>query len=172
MNNDNIAIVGIGLGYIADELVNRAYAGNIYIFETDINVLRAAMKRMNIRQLYSKCKVKIMYDPTLTIFSGVVKAGNVDIFFHKPSVRNIENDAVRKIVEETEMSINSAKEQTVILKSNLSKNIKQVEHTLDDEVKNIKNKTVICVAGGASLDNNIEGLKLKSKYDDIIIIIT
>lgn len=170
MNNDNIAIVGIGLGYIADELVNRAYAGNIYIFETDINVLRAAMKRMNIRQLYSKCKVKIMYDPTLTIFSGVVKAGNVDIFFHKPSVRNIENDAVRKIVEEIEMSINSAKEQTVMLQSNLSKNIKQVEHTLDDEVKNIQNKTIICVAGGASLDNNIEELKLKSKYDDIIII--
>lgn len=168
--HDIIAIVGIGLGYIIEELIEIGYSGKIFVFETDINVIKSAIKVMNLRQLYSNYGIRIVYDPMLTIFSETLKKNDVDVFFHRPSIRNIENDAVRKIVEETEMNINSAKEQTVMLQSNLSKNIKQVEYTLDDEVKNIQNKTVICVAGGASLDNNIEELKLKSMYDNIIII--
>lgn len=35
---------------------------------------------------------------------------------------------------------------------------------------NISGKTVICVAGGASLDNDIEELKVKSNQDDKVII--
>ncbi len=170
MINENIAILGIGLGYIADELVNRAYAGTVYFFETDINVLRAAMKRMDIRKLYTTCRVKIMYDPELVIFSKVVKQKKVDVFFNKPAVRNIKNEAVRKIVEETEMNINSAREQKMMLKLNLKSNLDRTDETLDAEKINISGKTVICVAGGASLDNDIEELKVKSNQDDKVII--
>lgn len=170
LQNDDIAIVGLGAGYILEELKDRKYKGNIYVFETDMNVIRVAIKNINLRHIYMNCRIKLVYDPFLKIFSEALKKKDVDIFFHSPSIRNIENEEVRKIIGETQMNINSVREQSDMLRTNLKKNLCSIEKTLDEEKDSICNKDVICVAAGASLDRDIEELKDKAKCEDVVII--
>lgn len=168
--DEQIAVLGFGMGYLYNEFFRRRVPNEVYFYEPNMEILKHAFKSLFLVNTLKKKNLHIVYDPDLRHFAAKIKQDNVNVFFHKPSVKCIRDERMVKIVEELEMQIMSVKQQGMMLENNLAKNLAAVEKVLDDEMCNIKGKTYIYVAGGESLDNDMEELAKQATRDETIIV--
>jgi hypothetical protein len=84
-------IYGFGMGYHINELQAIAKEAVIEVYESDCNVIQLACAFADVKDLLKNERVKIIYDPLLSLLKERLKdAGTDDIFLiHYPSYRNI-----------------------------------------------------------------------------------
>ena len=170
LKNKKLLILGLGLGYLVEEIVDNGYNGTILVFETDIEVIRHAIKWINLRKIYTKCKFKIIYDPMLVIFSSEIKNGDFELYIHRASIENIQDAKIKQLVQEVQMCRDSIREQENLLVRNFNLNITDNINDIGLLKNKFINKSVIYIAGGPSLEKNIEELKNKASCDEYIIL--
>lgn len=165
----DIVVLGFGLGYMALSFYRMKFDVDIYFYETDINILKLAFYYINLEPILKEKKVHIIYDPDLSKFSAKIREGNNTVYFHRPSVMNITDEKLRLVVEEMEMIYNSSREQKAMLDRNISRNLVEVTGMLDDENDKIEGKTWVYVAGGPSLDDDMGELRKNALSNDVIV---
>ena len=176
-NSRYYIVLGLEFGYIDSVLCEQEDIEHIYIFEHDKYVIKAAMHYCNMTALLESGKVSIVYDSQLTGFGSkmaAMKADNEDvsIIIHRPSMMNISNKLLREKVEDFFLHQSSVLSQGKRLTGNFRKNtsdsaMKDVHYL--DELKDIfYKKEVYFLAGGPSLEDNLEFLK-DVKGDKIIV---
>lgn len=167
---ETIVILGLGLGYLVYMIKRHNIEKPVYVYEHDKNIIELAFQGNDLSRALKLKNINIIYDPDLTQFSKKITEDNINVFFHRPSVMNIQNKKLREIVEEIQMNYDSVRNQAAMLESNLRENLVCIDKTLDDEKEKFRGNTFLYVAGGQSLDNDMEDLRKKAVKDDIILV--
>ena len=161
----HVVIYGIGLGYHIKELLNHVDKNcNVYIFDADQEIDKVANelklleeinkdKRVSLFVGYSKEFIKIFYEKIQLVD---------DILIYNPSVEvlpdTMENFKLAlKSFSISKMGMDSFAK---LAKENYESNIKVKHESINEfyKIDNLKNKPVIIVSSGPSLDYNIKYL--------------
>lgn len=165
---ETYVVWGIGLGYHIKALLDME-ALNVIVIEPDINMIYLALMNMEFDEL-SDGRLKIIHDGN---YSKIAKyLGNEKtskLLIHEPSlhaekelVKMVKDDKIMGVLEKLEqvfIRISSINNNAPLMISNFKSNIKNCDAYVDELGKYFKGKKVIIVAGGPSLDKNIEELR-------------
>lgn len=169
-SGEQIVVLGLGLGHLYNIFSREKVENEVYMYEFDKNIIELAFQKNYLIWAIKSKNIHIIYDPDLTQFSKKIGEDNVNVFFHRPSVMNIQNNRLREIIEEMQMNYESVKNQSGMLESNIRENLLNIKNTLDDEKEKFKGKTYIYIAGGQSLDNDLAELRKKASQKDIVLV--
>lgn len=165
-------VYGFGLGYHIEELFE--IDKNIYIevYDCDINMIRLSCTCRDLKPIIDNPNITIIYDPE---FKGLTKRiSQIDeetvLVLHYPSMKNIQNNNIKRKLEDYFIQYSSIKNQRYLLNSNFNSNIKKYDYIVDELREAFTDKSLFIVAAGPSLDSNFR--KLKAVGDKGIILAT
>ncbi|MBR4759005.1 MAG: motility associated factor glycosyltransferase family protein [Lachnospiraceae bacterium] len=168
-------IYGFGLGYHCEALANMCDDSDIEIYEDDMDMIRVAFCANKLDWLWNHEHVRLIYDKDFSLFSGrMQKTGRIStasdeiLFIHHPSIRHIKNGSIKEYMERLFVSDHSLRRQEGYMYANYCRNIKNCRHDVARLKSDFEKKDAIIVAGGPSLDLNIDLLR-KKKTDMLII---
>ena len=94
-------IYGLGMGYHIEELQDMAPDASFEVYEADPNVIQLACAFANIRKLLMNPRIKIIFDPELSVLKQRVSTlGPEEVYrIHYPSYRNHKNEEGAGILE-------------------------------------------------------------------------
>ena len=179
-----ITVLGFGLGYHIKEILDTyPQIGLIIAIEPNLSLFKTALKVLDLSMILSSPKVKLIIedDPAqiereMLSLATPLLVNNNSIIIHQPSFNLLEEKftQIRKSIEKSiswcraNLTTNIVKGDT--FQRNILTNLPQMVD--NPGVKNLfdkfRNKPVICVAAGPSLDKNIHLLK-EAKNKAIII---
>lgn len=167
-------IFGLGLGYHCEELCNRDEGISVKIYERDIEILFFAML-VNKLDWLLRDNVTLVVDSTMQAFisqiADITYIGDTKekiVMIHYPSTRFIEAEKVRNAVDNLIIMDNSIREQSSYMRAAFRENTKRVTLYADELAPKFQNKKAVVIAGGPSLDKNIQ--YLKNKRDDMVFV--
>ena len=168
-------IYGLGLGYHCDALADMDDGARFKIYESSLENIIAALKSSNMDWLWNNDRVELVLDEDLKGFSEELKdsgrlADNTRtiLMLHHPSIRCIRNNEIRSAMEELFISDSGMRNQGRLMRANFRENIKAGNYSVNEIKDHFCGKKAIIVAGGPSLDTNIE--LLRAKNDDYVIL--
>ncbi|MCI8669504.1 MAG: motility associated factor glycosyltransferase family protein [Lachnospiraceae bacterium] len=141
----------------------------IYIFEHDINLFKIFFKFRKLCNVISAKNIHLIYDKDFSKLSGHLKNLKGKLLIHQPCITNIENQDLRKTLELAFTSINSILSQKKLLEKNFLDNLLLGTRIIDEIKNNLRGKDIIYIAGGPSLDNDIEVLQAVAKENRYLI---
>lgn len=180
-------VLGIGLGYHVKELLNM-YAPQIIVAESDVNMLMLALMNMEFEELEDG-RLQIIYDKDYTELANYMTGERDEkIVIYAPELKNAMkiNEQQLSILSDikSENDISDILKEELLKKKRIYEKIKQVfiressvrnnekrmnlnfkyniancTHYVDELKNRFRNKRVIIVAAGPSLDKNVEQLK-------------
>lgn len=177
-NKNTIRVIwGLGLGYLADEFIQRAY-GTIIIFEPNIELLRCVFEILEFKQNLSEknvfvCSNKQKLMHYLDIFSD--RETKITISFLKSYLELYRNEIfslasqIEKTRGEKQANINTINSIGHLSATNTLRALKYIKETpLVESLKDLyKGKTALIASSGPSLAKNIETVK---KYRENFIL--
>lgn len=152
---------GLGLGYHIYCLLSKNPINKIEVYEVDINIIRLALEYSDMTEFLRSKRLTINYDPELrNLIKRLGRNMDEAIFLlHQPSIRNIKNIELRQSMENFFVSYSSLKNQEEMLNTNFKENIKLQDSSVDKLREELEGSKLIIVAGGPSLDKNINILR-------------
>lgn len=165
---ETYVVWGIGLGYHIKALLDME-ALNVIVIEPDINMIYLALMNIEFDEL-SDGRLKIIHDGNYSKIANYLGNEKTSkLLIHEPSlhaekelVKMVKDDKIMGVLEKIEqvfIRISSINNNAPLMISNFKSNIKNCDAYVDELGKYFKNKKVIIVAGGPSLDKNIEELR-------------
>ncbi len=167
---DEYAVWGCGLGYHIYQLFETAKrAINIIVYDWNSSVFELASKT-GFTNLIPKERIRYVTDVTGKEFVDRISKGNIGIFIHFPSVLSIHNKQLREAFQSFFSDWNSTVQLERDLEINFRNNQKRISNCVDDIEEEFKNKEVVLVAGGPSVDECIEWLRAVKGHRTIIVV--
>ncbi|MBU5477773.1 DUF115 domain-containing protein [Eubacterium sp. MSJ-13] len=167
--DNDIIIIGFGMGYHIQCMADMYPQSSITVLEGDIGQLRIAFNYRDLSGPLSNNNIHIVYCKTVGDYAEQLKKveiseqdpteKNTILKVWKPSVRSILDKKLRDVIENYQLISDSIEKQGKLLDENFSKNISLHDETVDKIKGDIYEKNVIIIAGGPSLDDNIELLR-------------
>lgn len=156
-------ICGFGLGYFVEAMAEMDTTSQIIVHESNLDILAIAMYYMNLKNIWKEKRIQIIYDKDYVLFrKNMVRCTPV---IHYPSLETLENLEVKEILKNYFIQLQSARNQKIYLEENFSRNIKLDDESVDVLRDTFKDKKMLLVAGGPSLDKCMEWIeKNKSEY--------
>ncbi len=168
-------IYGLGLGYHCDALARFGGDARIEIYENDLLLIKTAFCANRLDWLWFGGNIKLYYDKDLDMLakrigslSGVSTDTKEIILIHYPSIRHIKNGTIREYMERLFVSDSSVRSQEDYMHANFDTNVKNCRHDVRDIAERFKDKNVVIVAGGPSLNKNIDILR-HNREDRIVV---
>lgn len=167
-------IFGLGMGYHVKYIATLPYLEEITVLESDLEQLRICMMYTDMKRLLSDKRVKIVLCNKASDYTEWLKKSSKDedtvykIWY--PSVKTIEDNAVRELLENYWVNINSANNLGKVLLDNFEKNCKLGDKPVDVLQEEFQDKDLIIVGAGPSLDNNLDYLRKLSSKDNVRIL--
>ena len=178
--SDVCMIFGFGLGYHVQEIASMYPDLEVYVLENDIEQIRTAINYRNITDILSNCNIHIIYCDEVLRYAqcleGISKKydeNKIDCKMWMPSIKVIENNELKELLEQYKVSFFSIDYFKGILEQNFDKNILLNDDNIDEIRKDIENKNIILIAAGPSLELEIEDLKKilsSNKRENICVI--
>ena len=164
---DSYVIIGLGLGYHIRAFWEADDGLNIMILESDLNVIYLACRYFDLSYIFESNNIELLYDQDLKRLKDYINENN-RLIIHYPSLRKIDNDVLRLKLEQFFIRDSGIRNQKMNMLSNFRENIKNCTDYVDSLKGEFDNKNIIIVAGGPSLDKNVELLKNLPK--DVLIL--
>lgn len=156
-------IFGMGMGYHVKALLDADRCNKVVVMETQIAPLSFALTYLDWSSYLEDGRLEIIYEPDLALLMKQLRQkreGRDGVFFiHYPSLQCIESCEVKEVLEDFFISISTMQEQEASLKSNFNYLQKLGLPSCDALQDTFENKTVVIVAGGPSVDEELENLK-------------
>lgn len=159
VNVSEYGVLGFGLGYHVEQLWKKNKNMQITVFETNLEVLKIAMKYCDLRELLSAETVTIIYDNNLDILGKWMMSFEGSFLVYAPALGYIKNQKQKEYIEEYFMHLSSIKNQGNMLKQNYRQNEKNFAMFVDGLKDKWKGKEIILIAGGPSLDESLQTIK-------------
>lgn len=167
---ENYAVWGIGLGYHVVRLYEATKgAVQITVFEEDEEMLKLAAE-CGILDHISQERITYVLDKTGEKFARYLSQHDTGILLHFPSIKKIQEELLKERISRLFLSwnaITNAKDARAI---NFRSNQKYCSHNVDEVEQFIKGREVVLVAGGPSLDDNLEFLREASGEKVIVAV--
>ena len=166
---DEYLIYGMGLGYHCDYLASKDCDLNVTILENDIGIIQLAMTYTDMSWYFNHSGVKILYDADWTKLGEKLKyTQNQVVLFHQPSVKRIKNEKILQQIQRYLVYEGSSRVRSDRMIRNYLFNIRCCEWNLRELEQEFREKTVIIVGAGPSLDKNVH--LLKKKHDNTVVL--
>lgn len=164
-------IYGWGLLYHIRELCELDPTVPVFVYETDYDMIIAALRTVDLSWLKKYNQVHLIYDPYGKKLSEHLRKDRdgMEVRIYYPSLSCIKNKEMRSAVEEYFLSYSSEKSQGRLLNSNFRRNIKQYDKAVDELKGDFEGKDLYIVAAGPSLDKNFMQLKQIDREKGIIL---
>ena len=166
-------IIGLGMGYHARYIAASSYFKEIVILESDLEQLRICMMYTDMQTLIQDKRVKIVLCSKAEDYVQWLKEDKNNSTVYKiwyPSVKTIEDNAIRELLENYWVNISSSDNLINVMLDNFENNQKLEDEPLDSIKEKFKNKDIIITGAGPSLDNSIRYLDKLQGRDDVIIV--
>ena len=161
-------ILGVGLGYSCQILRNMLGEGfTLHFYETELFVLTESLRYIPFTKNMLR-RTFFHYDPTLQKMLQSIGKHDIQTLFYSPSIQNIHQDAVKEAILKLYIADTSIIETKLRLRGNFYANEASGFQNVDSLKEKFKDRSVIIVAAGPSLDKNIAQLQNR-KTDSILI---
>lgn len=161
-------VYGLGMGYHIWALHNQCPYAEITVFESDKYVMEMFNRHARIILFDSEMEelVHVVYDPDYSKFAKALsESKDATVIIHQPSLRLVRNSEIREKMENFLISTNSIMNSGRFLDGNFYENTKGEYHLIDEIKEEFSGKNIIFIAGGPSLDGNMDYLKkISEKY--------
>ena len=154
-------IFGMGMGYHVKALLDADVCNRVTVLEHRIEPLFLALTYLDWRTFLEDGRLQIVYEPDMSLLMKNLKHGSEDdvFFLHYPSLQCVEQHEMKETLEDYFISVSSMQEQEASLRSNFTY-LQNLQLPSCEVLRNIfENKTVVIVAGGPSVDDELENLK-------------
>ncbi len=164
-------VLGFGMGYHIEFLVDQPTFGKVVVLEHDLNQLAIALSYRDLSHILKRWKLEIIYCPDrkdyLNYLAEVKENAKVCVWY--PSVRAIEDVSLREALENYKIESSSAENMNGILRENFNFNLEKQDEEVSALKDVFKGKQVILAAAGPSLDDNLEYLKQRDASNTILV---
>lgn len=170
-NATEYMIFGMGVGYHVKALLEGDIGTKVTVFEYRIEPLVMALTYLDWSEYILSGRLQIVYETDLLKVLQSMKTereGSV-LFMHYPSLQCVEEPELKEILEDYFIKISSMLEQGKLLDRNFAYLQKQNFPVCDELREMFSHKKVVIVAGGPSLDDEMDSLK---KYRDDLVILS
>ena len=158
----NYIIYGLGLGYHVFEMASIDEGINVEVYESDLNIIHLACQYSPIKLFLSKCRIKIIYDPSHSRLRK--RIGEMDneteFVVHYPMLRSERNEQFKEWLENYFIQFTSIKNQSRIMNGNFLCNRFHYDGLIDELKDEFMNRDLYIIAAGPSLDKNYLQLKM------------
>ena len=167
-------IIGLGMGYHVNYIVSSSYFKEIIILENDLEQFRICMMYTDMKAILSDNRVKIVLCRQAEDYAKWLKEDSKDnstiykIWY--PSVKTIENDAIRELLENYWVNTTSSENLGNVMLGNFENNQELDDEPVDNIKDKFKNKDMVIIAAGPSLDNSIDYLRKFLNRDNVVIV--
>lgn len=165
LEQERYLLIGWGMGYIVRELLNLYSEMNLIVVEPDLAILYYAFTYGDWHAELEQ--VSIVWDPQWEDFDKLLQENREMILF-LPELSRIQNDEIKKQLLNIAARKDGIDYHEHIFYQNARGNIRSCTQYIDVIRPKLEGKRVIIVAGGPSLDKNIQ--LLKKKPQDVIIL--
>ena len=168
---DRCIILGLGMGYHAKYIAISSYFKEIVILESDLEQLRLCMMYTDMRSLLSDNHIKIVFCDKISDYTSWLKedTGNIISIWY-PSVKTIENNALRELLENYCVNISSADNLENILLYNFERNQELGDEPVESIKDKFKGKDIVIAGAGPSLDENFDYLRKISVKSNVNLV--
>lgn len=164
-------VIGFGMGYHLEFLQRQPLCKKIVVLEHDINALAIALSYRDLTHVLSDERIQIVHPVAREECSAYLndRRDDMKVCVWYPSVRAIEDDALREELEDYKVMLSSIENMGEILNDNFITNVEKRDLEVSCLKDSFKGKKVILVAAGPSLDDNMELLKKAKDIGAVIV---
>lgn len=158
-------VFGFGMGYHIKALLEYDRRFEVTVFETNINILSLAFTYGDLHNILNNPRLHIIYNSDLkSLSSYLFKASSLEkesskLIIHYPSLMALEDSPVKTALKEYFIKLSSVQTNIKYLMGNFYLNQKLMDLPVDTLREKFKDKTVILMAGGPSLEKSLDYLK-------------
>lgn len=164
-------IYGMGLGYAVTALLDENEYSSVRVFESDAVLMELSRQYGDYQKIVESGRATIEIDQDGTKFAqAAAKNPQAAIGFFYPSLRLISEKQTAERMEELFINYSSQKIQYPAMCGNFKRNVFYYDEPVDVLKPQFEGKRVYLVAGGPSLDKNIDVLKKANKNGIIVAV--
>lgn len=162
-------VLGMGLGYHVKAFLDTNAKAKVTVLEHRIESLYLALTYLDWTSYIANGKLRIVYESDeLALLKHLQEIKKEAVFFlHYPSLRCISNSQIREKLEDFFVTVSSMREQKHYLEENFAYLQRQGLEECSKLRTYFQGKKVVIVAGGPSVDDEIESIK---KYREEITV--
>lgn len=170
-NTREYLVVGWGTGYHVWALLESPLCRKVIVLENDIYPLAISCMYQDWTRTLEDERLSIVYCPdNKEYFKHWNQAlDNLKICIWYPSVRAMKDNFVRGKLEEAKITLSSMENMENTLNGNFEFNMEKKDEEVSSLQKSFAGKTVIIIAAGPSLDNEIEKLRQSNLSNYILV---
>lgn len=163
-------MLGAGMLYEAQVILDERPDIELVMVEEDPYLLSLVFQCRDLTQLLENERFQLVIDSYVHYLGSYEQAGT--ILIHKPSMRHIQMQSEKEVLEEFYVKIMTNREQQGLLEWNYRQNITRNKHVVSSENcrEDFCDKNVWLVAGGPSLDVSMDILKYRKREDIVLCV--
>lgn len=165
LEKERYLLVGWGMGYLVRELLRLYPDMDLSVVEPDLAILYHSLSYGDWRSELEQ--VHISWDPEWKQFQREINEERELILF-RPELCHFQNETIRKQLMNIATRKDGIDYHNRIFYQNARENIRCCNHYVDELRPKMNGKRIIVVAGGPSLDRNIQWLN--NKPQDVILL--
>lgn len=163
-------VLGFGMGYHVQQLLWRGC--RVRVLEHDLYQLAIALSYRPLEDVLNNRRLEIIYcegvQDYIKYFKQLKRGAKCCIWY--PSIKAIKEDKLRETLEDVWLENSSVLGQGAVLDENFRCNIARKDKEEVSCLKgNFKGKTMILAAGGPSLEDELEHLKVRDKENTVLV---
>lgn len=163
-SKEHYLLYGWGMGYHVKALLEQNPDVDLLVYEPDLLLLYYSLSYGDWKTVLQA--VHIVWEPEWKQFNSLME--NRELILFRPEVSHIQQESIRIHMEHIASRKDSIDAHERIFYLNARENIRNCQFYVDDLKSAFKDKRIVIVAAGPSLDKNVELLKEKPK--DVVIL--
>lgn len=157
---DQYIAYGLGFAYHIYELLKHTNNEQIYIFESNKHVFKAALEEIDLTKLLNDPNVHIIFEDKIDQFllklKQLLHSHNYKLIIHSPSLNIMTEEwtEIKYLFEEFRIQSFTIQRTEMLLKKNFHENVRLYDKNIDVLFNQFNNMPIVIVSAGPSLDKN------------------
>lgn len=164
LEKEKYTLLGWGMGYQVRELLGLYSDMDLVVVEPDIGILYYSLQYGDWRNVLEK--VTLVWDSEWQEISALI-SDEREVVIYRPTIAHVKEQRLRTLLNQIVDRKDAIADAETYFYQNIRENIRNCSLYVDEIRDHVKGKRVIIVAGGPSLDKNIE--QLRKKTEDVVI---
>lgn len=165
LEKEKYILIGWGMGYHVQALLELYSDMDLVVVEPDIGILYYSLQHGDWRNVLEK--VTLVWDPEWQEIGSLI-SDEREVLLYRPMIAHVKNQRLRGMMNQILDRKDAIADAETFFYQNIRENIRRCSSYVDEIRDRIKGKRVVIVAGGPSLDKNIE--QLRKRADDVVIL--
>lgn len=165
VEKENYTVLGWGMGYHIWQLSGICPDMDLTVIEPDIGTLFYSLHCNDWHDLLER--ITLIWDPEWKETTNLLSADR-EMLLYRPGIALVKNQGLCEMLNQLADRKDAIADSETVFYQNIRKNIQNCTRYIDELREQIKGRKVVIVAGGPSLDRNLE--QLREKKEDTVVI--